>query len=503
MGDLRISCSIIRYCDRKFNKIERIMTIWFDWFQDDEEVDVTCTSNKHGERRSLFLVTIPGINEWADESRQESPKLPEVEKLTFNPGKRLEDEEDTSLKRQKLEDDSKAAEAVSTHLSSEYLVNSPLPDRPSQACLVKIYKNFDKFRLNTILDVVGFLSVDPGLDGSTEEVGDMMNQEEHIVRNPPPSLIPRLHAISTREVHQVNLLVRDTEGEDFQDISRDILMMLTQCLFGDELAGRYLLAHLISSIQSRVGMEILGKMCLNLTNIPGISSGYSKSLYGILEAVLPVSYRLEMTLENLNDRQFMPKKDYKTGKLTSGLLQLAPRTNLVIDETCLEPGQLQSGGIEAVKSLGHLIRNQSVEADFQFYRLEYESDVAVLILSEGKSLLPSDIMLPLKPDPKTQEHIEETFKAAHQFIRTKSKAIRSFLSAQKAAQFDLDESMQSKVQEDLVAVRKAFNATPEELHNLLTVSRLVGKSLGKKKLDAEVWGLAKKMDEERRERIRK
>ncbi|XP_059608314.1 mini-chromosome maintenance complex-binding protein [Phlebotomus argentipes] len=459
----------------KTSEGERIQDGRFiDFLQFDEvseEVDFSSSSNKHGERRCLFLVTIPGINSWADEASFEDEEVPE--------------------KRPKVETGGSA-------LSHEYLVNSPLPDRPSRACLTKIYSNFDAFRLNTVVDVLGFLSVDPSLDGSDEEVS---NPEEHLARNPPPHLIPRLHAISVREVLQMNpFLQQIPSGENFQDISRDVLMMLTQCLFGDELAARYLFAHLISSIQSRVGLEILGKMCLNITNVP---MEYPKSLYGVLEAILPASYHLKMTLDNLNGQQFVPKKDYATGKLTSGVLQLAPKTHLLLDETLMAPGQLESGGIKAVHSLGNLIRHQSIEADFQYYTLDYECDVAVLILSEGKSLLPSDVMLPLKIDPEASQHIEETFKAAHQFIRTKSRSIRDFLAGQKIAQFDLDENIQATVQEDLVAVRKAHNATPEELHGLLTLSRLVGKSLGKRNLDADTWQLVRKMDEERRQRIRK
>ncbi|XP_055692204.1 mini-chromosome maintenance complex-binding protein [Lutzomyia longipalpis] len=472
--------------------------------QGEEEVNFSSENNKHGERRSLFLVTIPGINNWADEGYKDPSKLPEVEKLSVNPSKRQEDGDDdeTLLKRQKVIKDDQTPGETRTILSTEYLVNSPLPDRPSRACLVKIYRNFESFRLNTVIDVVGFLSVDPALDGSTEEVEEMLSPEEHIAKNPPPSLIPRLHAISTREVHQIAPFETPFNG-NFPDISRDILMVLTQCLFGDQLAGRYLFAHLLSSIQSRVGMEILGKMCLNLINLPGATSGYTKSLYEILEAIVPVSYHLEMSLENLNTFQFVPKKDYNTGKLTSGILQLAPNSHLILDETCLEPGQLQGGGIEAVKSLSHLIRHQSVEADFQFYRLEYESNIPVLILGEGKSLLPSDILVPLKPDSNVMNHIAETYKAAHQFIRTRLEVIRGFLASQKVAKFDLYGDIQTTVQEDLVTMRKTFNASSEELHSLLTLSRLVGKSMGKSKLDEETWELVKNMDQERRQRMKK
>lgn len=85
---------------------------------------------------------------------------------------------------------------------------------------------------------------------------------------------------------------------------------------------------------------------------------------------------------------FFNSKDYETGKLTSGLLQLAPHTHLVLDETCLQPGKLESRGIESVLHISNLIRKQMLNVNFKFYTIDYNSNVPVLILSEGKSMFP-------------------------------------------------------------------------------------------------------------------
>ena len=47
-------------------------------------------------------------------------------------------------------------------------------------------------------------------------------------------------------------------------------------------------------------------------------------------------------------------------------------------------------------ALGNMISWQKVEYDFNFHNVDFTSDVAVLILSERKSLLPSDVCLPLR-----------------------------------------------------------------------------------------------------------
>lgn len=85
---------------------------------------------------------------------------------------------------------------------------------------------------------------------------------------------------------------------------------------------------------------------------------------------------------------FPCSKDYETGRLTSGLLQLAPHTHLVLDETRLEPGKLEQQGIEAVAHISNLIRKQQLNVNFKFYTIDYDVNIPVLVLSEGKSLFP-------------------------------------------------------------------------------------------------------------------
>ncbi|KAG8310425.1 hypothetical protein J6590_064453 [Homalodisca vitripennis] len=84
----------------------------------------------------------------------------------------------------------------------------------------------------------------------------------------------------------------------------------------------------------------------------------------------------------------MGLKNYETNRLESGLLQLSDKTHLVIDETMLEPGQLNDRGVRNCRALGSVISNQRLEYDFQFYPVEFNTDIPVLILSEGKSMLP-------------------------------------------------------------------------------------------------------------------
>ena len=46
----------------------------------------------------------------------------------------------------------------------------------------------------------------------------------------------------------------------------------------------------------------------------------------------------------MNSLRFVPRKDYAANRLETGLLQLSARTHLMLDETALEPGQLDAKG---------------------------------------------------------------------------------------------------------------------------------------------------------------
>lgn len=58
----------------------------------------------------------------------------------------------------------------------------------------------------------------------------------------------------------------------------------------------------------------------------------------------------------------------------------------------MEQGTLDSTGVNNITALGNMIKTQKVEYDFKYYKMEFDSDVSVLILSEGKSLLPVSIL---------------------------------------------------------------------------------------------------------------
>ncbi|KAG4068450.1 hypothetical protein HA402_004790 [Bradysia odoriphaga] len=486
-----------------------------------ENVDMASPQNSHGERRSVFVVTIPGMNNWAVEAEQESCPikdiLPTEQVVGSSALKRpLEDEEPMESEKKSpseaigsLSNGSSVKESPSL-LSREYLLNSPIADRPSKACIVKMYNDFDNLVLNTLVDVIGFLSVDAVLDGTNHDLNDFDDITEVQAANPPPSLIPRIHAILIKPITHLNPLLPQTtfdkitgfDDNTCMELFKDIQLLLTQCLLGDVVAAEYLMAHLISTVYVRSELECLGQFSLNLSNMPApVLPVYTKLLYDIIEMILPASHYFPMTLDNLNLLQFSPKKDYSSNKLTSGLLQLAPHTNLVLDETQLQTGKLEASGVKAVSSIAYLINNQKVKCDFQYFDVEMNVNVPVLTLSEGKSMLPTNCHLPLVPQQESIDLINETFEAAKFFLLPKLDSIRRYLTILRIVKFNMNPDELTIIENDFVEMRREHGATPDDLHALIVLSRLIALCRGKTSLTGDLWQHAKSLEAERRKRI--
>lgn len=81
----------------------------------------------------------------------------------------------------------------------------------------------------------------------------------------------------------------------------------------------------------------MGNQCPNIYSAHLCSYVYSVSYLQ--------SHLLRLSLSNMNSLKFTPKKDYTANRLKSGILQLSERTHLVLDETAMEAGQLDTNGM--------------------------------------------------------------------------------------------------------------------------------------------------------------
>ncbi|KAI4306546.1 hypothetical protein L6164_029816 [Bauhinia variegata] len=471
------------------------------------------------ERRLLYCVPVPGQNAWTEisseavanhcmdwasrqrEKRRRSDNEPtECFDMTAS-GDELPD----SLNTKKMRDDQHPSPAsefgggVTEGTSSSTGVVSG-PNGNALPCLVKIYDSPESdLKLNDVFEFVGVLT---------------SNQEPHVDKDfelsngfcEDPSLqfrsdkVPLLHCFVYRKLTAQDFLKNSPTIEPkphlIREIREGLLRHLTAILGNDDIAAHFTLLHLLSRVHARVDTIAVGKLSLNLTSFSKETmSIYGNQLSVTVKDLLPFTHCIPLTVEYLNSTSLAPRKDYDTNRLTTGVLQLPEGSHVIVDETKLEAGTLNSVGVENTRLLKDLMQLQKVEYDFKYYKMEMAADVQLLILSEGKSnILPADVVVPFHPSVVTS--FESVTAEALE-------AWRWYLTTVRLLPHTIELEIQKVVENDLVAARQADRSlSPNDFSRWLTMGRLISLSFGETSLPLEHWEMAKELEKLRRERLK-
>ncbi|XP_065815360.1 mini-chromosome maintenance complex-binding protein [Labrus bergylta] len=507
-------------------------------------VDFNSRNTVTAERQTFYCVPIPGENPWVKESYASLSQVRVVPSTSYAPTRQkrsYEEEEDLNVLKQRepptgppsnteqhRNGDSKRqeTEAPSSHMASaSHLdLNFPLPGEKGPSCLVKVYEDWDSYKLNDIVEVYGILSVNPALsafDHNKDATSSLLDPaefmemaEEQRVHSPPTSLVPRLHMLYAKQLSNNNPLLPSATLEndssflsttlsEMASVKAELHTYLTHVLLGDTLAAEYLILHLISSVYTRRDVLPLGKFTLNLSGCPIVAS-YTERLYQIIQQLVPSSYYLGMSLQNMNQLRLVPKKDYVGNRLLSGVLQLSKNTDLFLDETQLEQGQLDTAGVRNITALGNVISWQKVEYDFNYHQMEFPCNINVLITSEGRSLLPADCHINIQSQVN-QSHMEEYISSINMPVHVSSQLnkFRIYLSLVRLLDYSISDDVTKSVEDDFVDMRKddPQSISAEDLHRMLIVARLLSLSLGQTSLSIDSWMRVKQMEMQRRSTI--
>ncbi|XP_031731719.1 mini-chromosome maintenance complex-binding protein isoform X1 [Anarrhichthys ocellatus] len=511
-------------------------------------VDFNSRNTVTAERQTFYCVPIPGESPWVKESYAGSSQARVVPSTSYAPTRQKrsyedDDDEDMDTQPQKQREQHAGPQSPSEHhgngdckrreteapssqaASACHLdLNFPLPGEKGPSCLLKVYEDRDGFKLNDTVEVFGILSVSPALSALADEkdassslldpADGMETAEEQRVHSPPASLVPRLHMLYAKPLpHNNPLLPASAALEDnsaflsstlseMAAVRAELLAYFTHILLGDALAAEYLILHLISNVYTRRDVLPLGKFTLNLSGCPTVSS-YTERFYQIIQQLVPSSYYLGMTLQNMNQMRLVPKKDYVANRLVSGALQLARNTSLFLDESQLEQGQLDTTGVRNVTALGNLISWQKVDYDFDYHQMEFPCNINVLIASEGRSLLPSDCRIHLQSQVAPRD-MDEYLGSIHMHPQASQlNKFRMYLSVARLLDYSISDEVTKSVEDDFVDMRKddPQSISAEDLHRMLGVARLLSLSLGQTSLSRDCWLRAKHVEMLRRSRM--
>ncbi|XP_027942677.1 mini-chromosome maintenance complex-binding protein [Vigna unguiculata] len=466
------------------------------------------------ERRLLYCVPVPGLSPWTEVSAEEFGNL-SMDWMSDSREKRRRDEESSdapvscdevqdspNTKRMREGEDSSTAphssgaatDIASSATRSGYDIGSNSPP-----CLVKVYDSPEsEMKLNDIFEFVGILT-SPELQEDNED-SDLSNGfSEDPLRHFPPNQVPRLHCFIHRKLGIRDFLQNNPTVEPKPDLVKGIrealLRHLTAILGNDDVTSHFMLLHLLSKVHARDNDLAVGKLSLNLTCFKKEAvSVFGKQLTLVLKNLLPFTFCIPLTVEYLNTVSLAPKKNYDTNRLETGVLQLAEGSHLIVDETKLDAGTLNSVGVENCRLLKNLMELQQVEYDFKYYKMDMKTDTQLLILSEGKSnILPADVIVPFHPSSSscpeavTAEVLE---------------AWRWYLATVRQLPHSIEQEMQKEVERDLVAARQEDRSLgPQDLSRLLTMGRLMSLSYGETSLSLEHWQMVKELERLRRQRL--
>ncbi|KAL6848125.1 hypothetical protein ACP4OV_022253 [Aristida adscensionis] len=370
----------------------------------------------------------------------------------------------------------------------------------SFSCLVKVYDMPEsQVKLNDVVEFIGVYTFDPELAAPNDNPDDiMLDLIEDVTAQQPPSKVPRLHCLVWRKLSSHDFLSRPAVTELspslLKGIRQSLLSHLTLLLGKDELAAQCLLLHLLSRLRNRVDVVTVGRLSLNFTGFNRESASiFGNQLHTLIQGLVPYSQTIPLSIEYLNTATLQPRKDNKSGRLVTGVLQLPQGTHLTFDETVLQTGSLTSKGVENTMLLKNLMESQKVEYDFEYYKLEMATDVQLLTLSEGKSnILPSDLIVPFRPSSV----------AAVNASPEELESWRWYLSTVRSLPQSNEPDTYQMIQDEMVsAMRDDRSLGCSELSRWLTMAQIMASSFGEKSLSIEHWQMVKELERLRKQRL--
>jgi hypothetical protein len=434
----------------------------------------------------------------------------------------------------------------------------PEPPLPAGAVQAFFYDGEEDLKLCEVVEVVGVLSRAPELAAAGGFGADAAAAAD---APPPTSLAPRLHALLVRREASpyparycgtASTADADGKGADASAAAAAAaelaalvaagrpaaLARLRAALGGDALAAEYCLLQLVSRVRARTpdGAPI-GALPLNLTGAPLAAEAAAEApaptpeaaaaaaagalpppaglsplgaaLGAALADLAPRTAALPLGRAALGARRWAPRRAPGGRRLAPAPLQLAPGTQVLLDETVMAAGALDARALANLGALAALAGRQRVPYDFGFFALEQPADAPVTILSAGPTLLKGAgaLALPLR--------LADEDGAAAAESDADLGAARRFLAAARALEFSIPEGVAARVEADLAAARRVgagaasgggsngaagapgapdARATQETFHQWLTVARALAASHGEAALGAGRWAAARALE---------
>lgn len=529
--------------------------------------------NDLGDRTIFYCITIPGENEWVRSSPKTNGKdfLTSNEPSLFTTNSSTATSNNntssnsasndhsatTSGQQQPLLNDENSNSNSNSHQQhsnsnngvtiltdrektkklSLYLVNLsfPIPIGKKSSCLIKVYdmKLVENLRVNDLIHVSGFLepiefdddaklltTKSSAQNGDNQYETTMPSVIHHDDFEPACDfshrLVPRVHVQKIKKVKHINPLLPEIITRDKLDINTirlakaRLTTFVTQLLGGDALASEYLIMSLIAKIHRRETTTSLGQFSIGISGFKPEMKFLVSKLYNFISRITTHSHYIDLSIAQLNSLRFTPSKDIDNNKMIAGTLQLPDGLCLFLNETALAEGQLNSLGLQNIEALGNIISWQRLTYDFKFHSVQIDTDLKVLVISEGKSILPVTIRIQLKNnDAETISAMEQACESVDAFLTDETlNMFRYYITSLiEVPEYTIPADVKDLIEQNFIDWRKNQSADGErimsadDLSVLMTTARYQTISRGETMLTREIWQETYRMDAERQARL--
>ncbi|WIA37078.1 hypothetical protein OEZ86_014051 [Tetradesmus obliquus] len=443
-------------------------------------------------------------------------------------------DQDQQRPQQQQQQGSAAAAAVDEHAQQH-------PNFQPGDCIVQVYSDFDGFRLHDVVEVLGVMSVVPGLAallqqqqggdvagaaaaaaaGGVAAGGDGMDVddggfwEQDVAALPPTSQVTRLHALAIRKLPPLTTTSSSSSTAAAADLQQQqqpaalprslpghlaghlpllrqrALALLAAPLAGDMLAAEYLLLAALGSVMNRgEAGEAMGLLQLNLTHVPSSGAG-SKApglvpgLAAALRSLLPHVALMPLDVLALNNKRWYPQQHAASGRLFRGCLQLTAGTLLLLDETALGPGQLGDAGVKNLQPQRPVLVKPG------------QTGQTGQTGSFDQAGAPAAVVDWAAADVAGPEAVAAAAAAMPELA-----AVREYLAAARGLECRMD---QAAAEACVTRFRAMQQANPgigmEDLNLIITVSKLLSVSLGHEQFSIESWERAMQLEQLRKQRL--
>ncbi|WVQ77462.1 hypothetical protein IAR50_007148 [Cryptococcus sp. DSM 104548] len=346
----------------------------------------------------------------------------------------------------------------------------PLPQQGGNylGALLKVYDDI-AYKPASVHEFVGLLSTSPMPSNEPEDA----------------DIVPTIHVLSKRD-----LTPETTDVGPADNQVREELVDYLSTAFSpiDRVAAEFLLLLLISSPTARpMSLPVLGTLAVNFRHS---GESFTSAFNSVVSSVVPHYVPLPLTLSLLHSHPFQPAMTDANG-LNAGLLQLADGTVLAVEEDAMgNGGQLNEKALKNLKALVDCVEEQRVKYEYPYMDgLKMDCSVKVAVLSQGKSLLPVDVDIPIRAegDAPTRPPSLDAFRSY----------LARYSSLAHSARLVIPDESSNIIQDHFVQERKVSPKDAEDvLKRRMKIARIVALSYPHATLNKEVWEKTVKLDEE-------